>query len=125
MYNEFCREVRVYDANGRKIVRRYALIAEDQQPCGVLINLKSIHACYSEGGDDISGVYDDGDTTPDTDNLNGPAVSVYPQAFLRSAGHIQVKGVMPAFKSIIKDVHRGFEGAYDSEIGEDENSDDP
>lgn len=113
MYDEFQREVRIYDIDGRKIARRDAIMAAGQEPCGILMNLRKIHSLYNDGADNISELYPDGGE--DVAEEKGPVISIYPQAYLRDAGHIQVKGVMPAFLNIIKDIQASFQSLYEIE----------
>lgn len=121
MYDEFHKEVRIYDAEGRKIARRDAMMAVGQESCGILMNLRKIHSLYSDGVDNLAEIFPDGGE--DIAETKGPVVSVYPQAYLRDVGHIQVKGVMPAFVNIIQDIQKGFQSLYELE-GADSDSDD-
>jgi hypothetical protein len=113
------REVRLYDQNGYKIPRRYALVDENQPPCGILLDLRTIETLFTTGGDDD--LYSHGDNN-DIDS-NAVRVQLFPVAFLHKYGHVQANGVMPAFRRTMREVNDTIGSSShresDSDSGED------
>ncbi|KAG2335389.1 hypothetical protein BDR05DRAFT_954111, partial [Suillus weaverae] len=99
------RENNVYDENGRRIPRLHGKSRRNTKPCGLLVNLETISELFS------SYIPDHPDAAIDEDAYAGeqtstPSISVYPQAFLRSMGHIQCDTVLPHFAPFISDIRR-------------------
>jgi hypothetical protein len=99
------RENNIYDETGRRIPRLHGKSRRSTRPCGLLINLSTITELFS------SYIPDHPDEALDQDAYAGepgstPSVSVYPQAFLRTMGHIQCDSVLPHFAPFISDIRR-------------------
>ncbi|KAG2130918.1 hypothetical protein DEU56DRAFT_914676 [Suillus clintonianus] len=99
------RENNVYEENGRRIPRLHGKSRRNTRPCGLLVNLETISELFS------SYIPDHPDAATDEDAYAGehtstPSVSVYPQAFLRTMGHIQCDAVLPHFAPFISDIRR-------------------
>jgi hypothetical protein len=94
--DESGREIRLYTHDSRKVPRRDAVIAEDDdEQCGILLNLRTVEALYTSSEPNWS---------DDENEDHGTIVSAYPQAFLHSYGHIQTNGIMSAFDQVIDDI---------------------
>ncbi|KAH8978979.1 hypothetical protein EDB83DRAFT_2537418 [Lactarius deliciosus] len=112
MLDEDGDEVPVFKRDGRRIIRRRALIDEDEPDCGVLMNLENIHSLfnpdrgYSADEDEFFG--------SDSTEIDAINVDVYPLGFLRTAGNVQASGIPACFypaiaeinKSVRKDPHQ-------------------
>ncbi|KAG2029472.1 hypothetical protein BDR03DRAFT_987731 [Suillus americanus] len=99
------RENNVYDEDGRRIPRLHGKTRTNAKPCGLLINLETISDLFTS----YIPAYED--MTIDADAFQGeeisaPSVSVFPQAFLRTMGHIQCDAVLPHFAPFISDIRR-------------------
>ncbi|KAG2063361.1 hypothetical protein BDR04DRAFT_1163843 [Suillus decipiens] len=99
------RENNVYEESGRRIPRLHGKSRRNARPCGLLVNLETISELFS------SYIPDHPDAALDEDAYAGeqgsiPSVSVYPQAFLRTMGHIQCDAVLPHFAPFISDIRR-------------------
>jgi hypothetical protein len=110
------REIRLYTSDGRKVHRRDAFTDPDEKECGILIDLRSVGNLYIHRDDD-------------SDFQEEPAtiVSAYPQAYLRSYGHIQASGVMWPFHKILEEIQanigKAVHGHNSDEDSEDSYSD--
>lgn len=96
------KEINIYDQDGRRIPRLIGRNRADSPKCGLLVNLETIPQLFS------SYVAHDEHLDFDADILDqdveGPQINVYPQAFLRKYGHLQSPSVLPHFKHFIKKV---------------------
>jgi hypothetical protein len=110
LVDDLGQEIRLYSAEGMKIARRDALLDEKEDPCGILINLATIETAYTVGSDNIELMYgpDDEDGDVRIDQSAKIEVSVFPLVYLRTFGHIQTNGVLPAFNNIIKQINERF-----------------
>jgi hypothetical protein len=124
LYDEYQKEIRIYDEHGRKIARRGASINVNSSACGLLVNLKTISSLFA-GSEDLN--FDDDE---DDDSESGeprppqkPSVplSLYPQAFLRDYGHIQAKGTINILNVAIDEIN---EGLRQNEMPDDDRSSD-
>jgi hypothetical protein len=113
------KEVKLYDASGRKVARRSADVDMSKPPCGVLLNLKTIEQFYAVGHNN-----DSDDDLDNDDYESSPRVSVYPQAFLRNVGHIQSDGISPAFSKILGNINTAITAEYNRDDEEDEDDED-
>jgi hypothetical protein len=105
------REIRLYTSDGRKVHRRDAFTDPDDKECGILIDLRTIGNLYVQGDD------------PDFQEEPATLVSAYPQAYLRSYGHIQASGIMWPFHRILDGIQANV-GKPVQRLSSDDDSDD-
>lgn len=99
------RENDVYDEDGRRIPRLHGKLRHNAKPCGLLVNLETISKLFSSYIPD----HDDMVVDPDAyagENASILSVSVFPQAFLQTMGHIQCNAILPHFAPFISDIRR-------------------
>jgi hypothetical protein len=90
-----------------------------------LLNLRTISSLYDEPDDQYLDPDEDA-SDPDSSRPHPPAVSVYPQAFLRDFGHIQSKGIMHLFTQAVHRINLAFHPhPNDDLVLDDPTSDDP
>ncbi|KAG2071701.1 hypothetical protein BDR04DRAFT_1154169 [Suillus decipiens] len=100
-------ENNVYDEDGHHIPHLHGKTCCNAKPCGLLVNLETISELFSSyihDQDDINMLID-----PDAyagEGTSAPSISVYPQAFLRTMGHIQSNAILPHFAPFISDICR-------------------
>jgi hypothetical protein len=112
-HTEDGKEIRIYDANGTKIARRAADLTLADDPCGILVNLRTIASLFQSDNDTSSDVEmdtEDEDIRPSKSTTNKVTLSVYPQAYLRDYGHIQAKGSIQLMKPVMDDINKAFQG---------------
>jgi hypothetical protein len=101
-------EVRFFNADGKKICRRKGNVDKpvEAQQCGLMLDLRTVETLFSE-------------------DTNGapPVVDVYPQAFLRDAGHVQANAVMTGFSDVLREINIDLGIVDISEEPEDEDFD--
>ncbi|KAF9515149.1 hypothetical protein BS47DRAFT_1391881 [Hydnum rufescens UP504] len=89
LVDEDGNEVRIYDEEGCRVLRRFAVVDVNQPACGVLLNLSTCEALFNLDPSQL----DDGECPIH--------LSLYPQAYLRSVGHAQANGILPDFQVIV------------------------
>lgn len=109
LLDENGNEKRVYDPNGKRVLRRYPLINYTKPPCGVLLNLLTCEALFVL------------DPSMLDDGQEPIRVSLYPQAYLRKIGHMQASSILPDFQEIVDKINKKVTRERNDE---DENEDD-
>lgn len=108
MFNDVGREKRIYDSHGDQILRKIPILKEDESgenpDCPLLLKLKTIPQFFHEPLASLNA----GDSDDGTDN-EGPAVKppsaynqpmkclLFPQAYLKLYGQVQINRVSPHF----------------------------
>jgi hypothetical protein len=128
LLDDLGKERRIYDSEGVKIGQRDAVFDANEDNCGILLNLETVNELFLPAvpGLDLADAQHQ-----DAVDLDVPHISIYPQAFLRSYGHIQAKSVMTPFNPVINRVQvdiglarNGFRRSKSSSESEtDSNSD--
>ncbi|KAG2335701.1 hypothetical protein BDR05DRAFT_953879 [Suillus weaverae] len=98
-------ENNVYDEDGRRIPRLHGKTRSNSKPCGLLVNLETISDLFTS----YIPAYDDMAVDADAfqgEQISTPSVSIFPQAFLRTMGHIQCDAVLPHFAPFIAEIRR-------------------
>ncbi len=86
-------ELRIYDRQGRKIPRRHINgVPDENTRCGLLMNLMDIDRLYNNP------YHEDG-------SAKNVSIRVFPQAFLRTYGHLQATGVLHSFGPAIQEIN--------------------
>jgi hypothetical protein len=99
------RENNVYDEDGRRIPRLHGKTCNNAKPCGLLINLETVSDLFTS----YIPAYEDMAIDADAfqgEEISTPSVSIFPQAFLRTMGHIQCDAVLPHFAPFISEIRR-------------------
>ncbi|KAG2353802.1 hypothetical protein BDR07DRAFT_1495656 [Suillus spraguei] len=99
------RENNVYAEDGRRIPRLHGRSRRDDKPCGLLVNLETISDLFSSYIPDHDDMVLDQDAYAADEN-KAPSISVFPQAFLRTIGHVQCDSVLPHFAPFISHIRR-------------------
>lgn len=113
LINDNGKEVRIYDDNGDRIARRAARLYPDQKPCGVLVNFDHVNKLFSKvyhhrrGSSSTSNDSNDDDNYNDDDDVTPypAAISRFPQAFLKTCGHIQCPSGLVSVEKILKEMN--------------------
>jgi hypothetical protein len=86
-------EIRIYNGEGEHVSHRLAVMDLSQPTCGVLLNLSTCEALFNLD----PSMLDDGE----------PPIhlSIYPQAYLQSVGHVQANGILLDFQRIVNQLN--------------------
>lgn len=98
------KEVQIFDSSGKRVIRRHAIIYDDEPPCGVLIDLSNIQALFNP--DPASQFPEDPSMLSGYDEPDSVTVDAYPLGFLGTAGNIQAKGIPHCFYPAVADINR-------------------
>lgn len=110
LLNEEGHEVAIYTVDGFRVNRRIiGFTTANYTPLGVLVNLATVNELFKHNHADDTH-YQHGRPGPDD-----PAVYLYPQAGLRSAGHFQASGLMSSFYPFIELLNEALRDVPDDE----------
>lgn len=103
LLDEDGQEVRVFNAHGKRVLRRRAEI--DHNPCGVLMDLEDVHALFKPDRQyplDVD-IYSEDPLVQDL-----VKVVAYPLGFLRTAGNVQATGIPACFYEALRDINQSI-----------------
>lgn len=113
-------EIPVFDKNGKRISRRTA-IADNEPPCGVLMDLNNIQALFNppvnNRDDDLIG------SPPPEERYVNININAYPLGFLRVAGNIQASGIPHCFHRVITKINQKVRRELDCRTSPDASND--
>jgi len=112
LLNDAGQEIPVYNEAGARVPRRHQLLDPDLPPCGVLLNLATCEALFNP---DLSETHE---------RARRIRVSLYPQAYLRHAGHVQANCILPAFEPIVNAINKSITRDHDEDPNESDDEDD-
>lgn len=95
--DESGHEINVYDDKGYRVARRQPNFSRSIRPCGLLLDLTKARVLF-----DARAEIDDDDDNLSCDEEDRPILSVFPQAFTKTFGHIQSRAVPQGFKSLLR-----------------------
>lgn len=111
LYDESGKEIRIYQANGKKIPRRGAILDPVKNACGILVNLKTISSLFSSPdnyNDEEIGSWSDEEEAHRPKEKKDVGLSLYPQAFLQDYGHVQANSTMHLMTPAIREINDRF-----------------
>ncbi len=94
--DELGHEINVYDDRGYRVARRKPYFSRSIRPCGMLLDLTKARALFD------ARVEIDDDDNLSSDGDDRPHLSVFPQAFTKTFGHIQSQAIPQGFKPLFR-----------------------
>lgn len=93
----------LYTAEGRRIRRRIGTPVNEQEFCGVLLNLETIHQFFNA---QMNPAPDLDNYFPNPPENNNPrSLDLYPQAFLSNKGHYQSSYLPAPFQNVMRTIN--------------------
>ena len=115
------QEVPLFDPTGTRIPRRIPLIDHDEPQCGVLMDLRNIHALFNSETQ-LNGAAEESDELIGEDS-EFVQVDAYPLAFLRTAGNFQASSIPQCFYPALARINQSIRRDPNQPPSDSEDSD--
>ncbi|KII82869.1 hypothetical protein PLICRDRAFT_33197 [Plicaturopsis crispa FD-325 SS-3] len=109
----------VYDRDGKRIFRREAWIDGENRGHGILLRFDDIEDLFPVPQPDLDAMDLDDDDFDFDAGVNGPELSLYPQAYLHRYGNLQSKTYPQPVQRIVDNINRA---CMDEMAGEDDDA---